>query len=185
MVALAIRDHCRPGHVVFDVGCNAGGMALMMSRLVGPRGIVLAFEASPRIVDKTHYNLVKVVCHNVTLFHRAVWHSTGALVHMAAGSHLNDRIDADTTGMPVRTVALDDLAEAGDFRPSFIKMDIEGAEFDALRGMPRLLADVRPVLVPGTFAGRYALPCTVDRGGLCGRRPVHLSADRTGRGFPS
>ena len=119
----------------------------MMSRLVGPRGIVLAFEASPRIVDKTHYNLVKAGCHNVTLFHRAVWHSTGALVNMAAGSHLNDRIEAGATGMPVRTVALDNLAAAGDFRPSFIKMDIEGAELDALRGMPRLLADARPVLV--------------------------------------
>ena len=74
-VALAICDHCRPGDVVFDVGCNAGGLALMMSRLVGPRGIVLAFEASPRIIDKTHYNLVQAGCHNVTLFHRAVWHS--------------------------------------------------------------------------------------------------------------
>lgn len=49
---LAIRDYCRPGDVVFDVGSNAGGLALMMSRLVGPRGIVLAFEASPRIIDK-------------------------------------------------------------------------------------------------------------------------------------
>jgi len=49
--------------------------------------------------------------------------------------------------MTVRTVALDDLAVAGDFRPSFIKMDIEGAEFDALQGMKRLLAEVRPVLV--------------------------------------
>ena len=48
-VALAIRDHCRPGDVVFDVGANAGALALMMSRLVGPRGIVCAFEASPRI----------------------------------------------------------------------------------------------------------------------------------------
>jgi hypothetical protein len=46
--------------------------------------------------------------------------------------------------MTVRTVALDDLAFAGDFRPSFIKMDIEG---DALQGMKRLLAEVRPVLV--------------------------------------
>ncbi len=146
-VALAIRDHCRPGDVVFDVGCNAGGLALMMSRLVGPRGIVLAFEASPRIIDKTHYNLVQAGCHNVTLFHRAVWHSTGALVNMAAGSHLNDRIEAGATGMSVRTMALDDLAAAGDFRPGFIKMDIEGAELDALRGMSRLLAEVRPVLV--------------------------------------
>jgi len=146
-VALAIRDHCRPGDVVFDVGCNAGGMALMMSRLVGPRGIVLAFEASPRIIDKTNHNLIHAGCHNVTLFHRAVWHTTGAQVHLAAGSHLNDRIAEGATGMPVRTIALDDLATAGNFRPGFIKMDIEGAEFDALRGMPRLLAEARPVLV--------------------------------------
>jgi hypothetical protein len=53
-VALAIRDHCRPGDVVFDVGANAGALSLLMSRLVGPRGIVCAFEASPLIVDKTH-----------------------------------------------------------------------------------------------------------------------------------
>ncbi len=145
-VALAIRDHCRPGDVVFDVGANAGALALLMSRLVGPRGIVCAFEASPRIIDKTHYNLVKAGCHNVTLLHRAVWHTTGELLNIAAGTHLNDRIATAPTGMSVRSVALDDFAAAGDFRPSFIKMDIEGAEFDALRGMPRLLREVRPVL---------------------------------------
>ena len=147
-VALAIRDYCRPGDVVFDVGTNAGGLALMMSRLVGPRGIVLAFEASPRIIDKTHYNLVKAGCNNVTLFHKAVWSCSGDLVNMAPGDHLNDRVEAGSnSGMTVRTVALDDLAFAGDFRPSFIKMDIEGAEFDALQGMTRLLSEVRPVLV--------------------------------------
>ena len=135
-VALAIRDYCRPGDVVFDVGSNAGGLALMMSRLVGPRGIVLAFEASPRIIDKTHYNLVKAGCHNVTLFHKAVWRRSGDLVNMAPGDHLNDRIqEGSSGGMTVRTIALDDLAFGGDFRPSFIKMDIEGAEFDALGGM--------------------------------------------------
>ena len=146
-VALAIHDYCRPGDVVFDVGANAGGLSMMMSRLVGPRGIVLAFEASPRIIPKTHHNLVRAGCHNVTLLHRAVWHKTGETVMMAAGTHLNDRIEVGTEGMPVRTLALDDLARDGDFRPSFIKMDIEGAEFDALRGMEWLLREVRPVLV--------------------------------------
>src|SRR5215468_2917357 len=146
-VALAIRDHCRPGDVAFDVGANAGALALLMSRVVGPRGIVCAFEASPRIIDKTHYNLVKAGCHNVTLFHKAVWHTTGELLNIAAGTHLNDRIAAAATGMVARSVALDDFAAAGDFHPSFVKMDIEEAEFDALRGMPRLLREVRPVLV--------------------------------------
>jgi FkbM family methyltransferase len=146
-VALAIRDHCRPGDVVFDVGANAGALSMLMSRLVGPRGIVVAFEASPRIIDKTHYNLVRAGCNNVTLIHKAVWHTSGALVNMASGSHLNDRIEESATGMPVRTVALDDLAAAANFRPSFVKMDIEGAELDALRGMTRLLREARPVLV--------------------------------------
>jgi FkbM family methyltransferase len=146
-VALAIRDHCRPGEVMFEVGANAGALALLMSRLVGPRGIVCAFEASPRIIDKTQYNLVKAGCHNVTLFHKAVWHATGDLLNIEAGAQLNDRVTAAATGMAVRSVALDDFAAAGDFCPSFIKMDIEGAEFDALRGMPRLLREVRPVLV--------------------------------------
>jgi FkbM family methyltransferase len=146
-VALAIRDLCRPNDVVFDVGANAGALALLMSRAVGPRGIVCAFEASPRIIDKTHYNLVKAGCHNVTLFHKAVWHTTGELLNIEAGAQLNDRVTAAATGMAVRSVALDDFTAAGDFRPSFIKMDIEGAEFDALRGMPRLLREVRPVLV--------------------------------------
>jgi len=146
-VALAIRDHCRPGDTVFDVGTNAGALAMMMSRLVGPSGVVLAFEASPRIIAKTHHNLVHAGCANVTLFHKAVWHTSGALVNIAAGSHLNDRIEVGATGMVARTIALDDLAEAGGFRPRFIKMDVEGAEFDALRGMPRLLQEARPVLV--------------------------------------
>jgi FkbM family methyltransferase len=146
-VALAIRDHCRPGDVVFDVGANAGALSMMMSRLVGPRGIVCAFEASPRIIDKTHFNLVNAGCTNVTVYHKAVWHTTGDVVNLAAGSDLNDRIDAGATGMSVRTVALDDFAAVGDLRPSFIKMDIEGAEFDALKGMTKLLRDARPVLV--------------------------------------
>ena len=146
-VALAIRDHCRPGDVVFDVGANAGALSLMMSRLVGPRGIVLAFEASPRIIDKTHYNLVNAGCGNVTLIHKAVWHRSGERLNIAAGSHLNDRVAQGAGEMSVRSIALDDCAAAADLRPSFIKMDIEGADFDALRGMARLLREVRPVLV--------------------------------------
>lgn len=146
-VSLAIRDICRPGNVVFDVGANAGGLSMMMSRLVGPRGIVCAFEASPRIIDKTHFNLVNAGCHNVSLYHKAIWHSTGSLVHLEAGDHLNDRIVEGKTSLGVRTVSLDDFCEAAGLFPSFVKMDIEGAEFDALCGGRRLLDSARPALV--------------------------------------
>src|SRR2546423_2378031 len=57
-VQFPIRDYCRPGDIVFDVGANAGGLSMLMSRLVGPRGVVCAFEASPRIIEITLNNLV-------------------------------------------------------------------------------------------------------------------------------
>ncbi len=186
-VALAIRDHCRPGDVVFDVGANAGALSMMMSRLVGPRGIVCAFEASPRIIDKTQHNLVNAGCSNVTVYHKAVWHTSGETVNLSAGSHLNDRVEEGASGMSVRTLALDDFAAAADLRPSFIKMDIEGAEFNALIGMERLLRDVRPVLVLEQSPKDMRCHELLDKAGyaavdLATYRPIKTKSDLGGVG---
>lgn len=43
------------------------------------------------------------------------------------------------------TIALDDLLDAFD-PPTFVKIDVEGAEVDVLQGASRLLCEVRPVL---------------------------------------
>lgn len=151
-VQFALRDLCRSGQVAYDVGANAGGLSLLMSRRVGPRGIVHAFEASPRIVDKTLYNLTMAGAWNTQLHHRAVTSSTGDLLTLYAGSHLNDSLFSDYTPeggqtFTVESVSLDDFwAETGD-TPAVIKMDIEGAEFDALRGAERLLKTAFPILV--------------------------------------
>src|SRR5262249_21666452 len=100
-VALALRDLCRPGDVVFDVGANCGALSLMMPRLVGLCGVVGLFEASRRIVDKCQYNLVVNGCHNTQLFHRAVFSRSGEVLKIYHGTHLNDTIVpalADTPG---------------------------------------------------------------------------------------
>ena len=151
-VQFPLRDYCRPGDVVFDVGANAGGLTMLMSRLVGPRGIVCAFEASPRIVGITQHNLVDAGCTNVALYHRAVFHTSHQTVAIHAGSHLNDSIypvetSKGTDFKLVETLALDDFVEATGLVPKLIKMDIEGAEFDALQGMKRLLSGAKPILI--------------------------------------
>lgn len=151
-VQFPIRDYCRPGDIVFDVGANAGGLSLLMSRLVGPRGVVCAFEASPRIIEMTLNNMVNGGCSNVQLYHRAIYHTSHESVAIYAGPHLNDSLYPTEVAKgdnfhTVETLALDDFVEATGLVPKLIKMDIEGAEFDALQGMKRLLANARPILI--------------------------------------
>lgn len=91
-VTLAMRDLCLPGDVVFDVGANTGALSVIMSRLVGPRGVVCSFEASPRIVDKTQYNLVVNGCSNVQVYQKAIFRKSNEILTLWAGTDLNDTL---------------------------------------------------------------------------------------------
>lgn len=57
----AMRAFIRPDDVVIDVGANIGDLTLPMSRMVGERGKVYAFESHPDI-----YN---ILCANLALNH--------------------------------------------------------------------------------------------------------------------
>jgi len=149
-VQIALRDLCQPGDVVFDVGANFGGLTTVMSRMVGPKGVVCAFEASPRIIGRTQRNLVLSGCNNVQLFHTAVYHTSQKKVKIYLGSHLNDSIyseNGEESAYEVPTLALDDFIDRTKLVPNLLKMDIEGAEFDAIKGMTKTLTTVKPHLI--------------------------------------
>lgn len=150
-VQLALRDLCRPGDVAFDVGANFGGLTTVMSRRVGPKGVVCAFEASPRIVGKCQRNLVLNGCNNVQLYHAAVYHKSHTKVPIYLGNHLNDSIyssqQGESAAYEVQTLALDDFVEQVGLTPNLVKMDIEGAEFDAVQGMLKTIARAKPHLI--------------------------------------
>jgi FkbM family methyltransferase len=149
-VQIVLRDLCKPGDIVFDVGANFAGLTTVMSRMVGVNGIVCAFEASPRIIDKTQRNLVLNGCHNVQLFHTAVYHTSRQTVKIYAGDHLNDSIYSSSTQgsyHEVSTLALDDFIEYTQLTPNLLKLDIEEAEFDALQGMTKTLKTAKPHLI--------------------------------------
>jgi FkbM family methyltransferase len=146
-VQLGLRDLCQPGDIVLDVGANAGALSILMSRLVGPRGSVFAFEASRRIVDKTQFNIAQNGCTNVQVLHRAVYRESGALLSLFEGSHFNDSLyhsNGVGDGSKVLSVFLDDFVRHWGIRPSLVKMDIEGAEFDALLGAKALIQETKP-----------------------------------------
>jgi len=156
-VQLALRDLIKPGSIVFDVGANLAGLSILMSRLTGPKGIVCSFEASPRIIELTHGNIIASGCNNIQLYHNAIFSESGKDLMIYAGGHLNDSIFnqgefQEKVGKTVKTLSLDDFANHMGLIPDLIKMDIEGAEFDALLGMknkillsfPHLLLETSP-----------------------------------------
>lgn len=150
-VQIALRDLCKPGDVVFDVGANFGGLTTVMSRMVGSRGIVCSFEASPRIIGICQKNIVMSGCSNVQLYNVAVYSKSNETVPIYLGGHLNDSIysnsDQEVAAFNIDTLSLDDFVDFTSLVPNLIKMDIEGAEFDAIIGALNTITTARPHLI--------------------------------------
>jgi FkbM family methyltransferase len=135
------------GMVVLDIGAHIGYHTLLAARLVGPTGRVWAFEPDPinrqflaRNIEANHFGdrvtvvptAVGCASGSVTL-HRAD-NDTGASTIVGTGSGVTaDDVQVDLTTLDTWA------AQNGWPAVNLIKMDIEGAEPDALAGMTELV----------------------------------------------
>lgn len=149
-VLAAVRDICGAGDDVLDVGANFGGITIAMSRAVGPRGSVFGFEANPAIAKRCQDAVVEAGCGNVQIVHSAIYSKSGEFIDL----YLSDNMVADSIhykvsdrSISVPTLALDDFISRMKLRPTFVKMYIEGAEYDALLGFEGTLKFMKPLLI--------------------------------------
>jgi FkbM family methyltransferase len=124
----------RRGATAFDVGANVGYYTLLLSRLVGPTGSVLAFEPSERNLSFLRRHLELNDIKNVEVVPAAVSNVAG--LAKFCGDESVGRLSS--SGRDVPTVCLDSFP-----RPDVVKMDIEGGEGPALLGAQRILRDRR------------------------------------------
>jgi FkbM family methyltransferase len=148
----AISDWVKPGTVVYDLGANIGYVSLLLARAIGPTGKVFAFEALPANQERFVNNLRLNSTEDIDLISKAVADKSGLrtfLVHSSGGmGKLSDSEANHSTNINVETISLDEFVfESNNRPPQLIKMDIEGGEVHALRGMSRLLKEIRPVLL--------------------------------------
>jgi len=140
----------RPGMHVADVGANLGLYSLLLARLVGPEGRVYAFEPDQLMARALRENLAANHVGHAEIFNCAVGAATGRAVLQRnavnsgdnrLGSNTGTALHSEQVSVPV--CALQDALQGR--RLDFIKMDVQGWEGEALRGVGGLL-DANPGL---------------------------------------
>lgn len=150
----AFHAAIRPGMTVLDIGANIGIFTLAAARLVGPAGRVVAFEPHPRNFRFLAANVALNGFTNVILEQAAVAEDDRPLELQLFGTD-NLSLSPAASGhgstgtLRVSCLALDRyLVERRIEDVGVIKLDVEGAEMAALRGMARLLENRwKPTLV--------------------------------------
>jgi FkbM family methyltransferase len=152
----ASGEFIQPGMTVYDVGANIGYISLIAARLAGDLGKVFSFEALPANIERLRENVrLNGLEEQVNIIHAAVidqsgeteffTHASGAM-GKAAGSAGRDSEYGEI--IHVRAVTLDDFIFTEENPvPDVIKMDIEGGEKLAVKGMVRTLSEYRPILL--------------------------------------
>lgn len=142
-------ENLADGDVFFDVGANVGYYTVLGSRLVGRKGLVVAFEPLARNLSHLYNHIDINNLQNVSIIPAAcsdeislAAFSTGpnnAMGHLIDGSNSNN-------GMPmlVPTVTLDAVVERLGVIPKVLKIDVEGAELSVLRGASSRILPAKP-----------------------------------------
>jgi len=148
----AFVDSVKPGAVVFDVGAHIGTYSILALMRSGPKGCVVAYE--PHAFTRKY--LERHLVWNAGI-DRAIIRSIccGAAPGTADFFYAPDQAEGmnglvpvegfSRTSVPVTT--LDKEVEELGLVPDIIKIDVEGAEWDVLRGAERTLSACGPTLV--------------------------------------
>lgn len=151
-----IKTLIEPGQVVYDLGANLGLYSVLMSRWVGAEGHVYALEANPVCLQFLRTNVAFNRSANVEILPAAVLDRPGDIGFSINYGNSNLGLTEETqfyaakAGHQIRVTCheLDRLlGELPLLTPQMIKLDVEGAEIAAVRGMRETLERHRPVLV--------------------------------------
>ena len=150
------------GDTVLEVGTHIGYLTQYFEFLVGNEGQVFAVEPTPNSI----YYLKKNVCPKTVIIDKAASNKCGEVEFFIEefGGFTNSliseftqsqnelhqkfqHINSNISSIKVKTDTLDNICVQNNILPNFIKIDVEGAEYDVLRGAKRIIKDVNAIMV--------------------------------------
>jgi len=147
-----------PACCFYDVGAHIGYYSLIASRLIGKAGRIVAFEPDPANLEVLKKNLSRNGVTRVEVVSVALWSHCGVVAfrrsaaeELAASSRRGavageGGIDSDAGLIRLEALTVDAYATKG-VQPTMIKIDVEGAEVEVLKGAQGTLSRERPVVL--------------------------------------
>jgi FkbM family methyltransferase len=139
-----LQKMVKPGMVVYDIGANIGFYSLLLSDLAGQNGHIHSFE--PEAVNYGHLKKNVRDRENVTANNLAAGASSGIIkIYKSPELNVDHRTyepETYTESLEIHAVAIDDYNRSLPLarrKVDFIKMDIQGYEMVAIRGMHNVL----------------------------------------------
>jgi FkbM family methyltransferase len=149
-----LKDLLKPGDFVLDVGANIGFYGGILSNLVGNSGMVYCFEPNLSNFNKLKKNVSSLK--NVKTFNCAVSDKSGSLK-----LYTSKLLNVDHRTYPVNNydkieeieaISIDDLVRNGTIsKVDFIKIDIQGYELQAFRGMMETIQQNKYIKIIAEF----------------------------------
>lgn len=154
-----VKSWIQPGDTVIDVGANMGYITVRLAEYVGTTGTVIAIEPVPDTFDLLQQTVRALSLHQVRPLCACASGQAGTVAleipsDPAGGENLYESSVVDparpSCGRRVTApaITLDSLFDIQDLPPpSFIKIDVEGHEWDVVRGGYKILQSHHPALL--------------------------------------
>ena len=158
-----IKEYISFADTVFDIGSNIGYVSIAMSKIVGEQGKVYSFEAIPETSNKCKRNLELNSCENVNLTNKALSDQSETVVfRIPDGGETHPMASMiwhssakDSVEVEVESITIDTDTRFSSLSPTFVKIDVEGAEGKVIKGMQGLIKRCNPVIfIECSKAGR-------------------------------
>ncbi len=148
-VGRVLQELASPGAVVIDIGAHVGIFTVPLSARVGESGRVVAVEADPINARYLRRNIARSQCDNVIVLEVAATDRTGTVqLSRSIEDNTGDSRSYDVPGagqvIAVPGLALDDVIVGP---VDLVKLDIQGTDHVAMRGMSRIIEQYHPTFV--------------------------------------
>lgn len=153
LMSRVFRERLALGQTVIDIGANVGYYTALAASMVGPQGRVLAFEPEPENFAVLQRTVQRNGFNSVSSYPLAVADRAGTVMLHCSGRNGGDHrlyhFVGAQAGLAVEAVALDNFAACQALSAvDILKIDIQGAEGLALRGMEGLMRQkVRTIFI--------------------------------------